>query len=59
MIDVVAFHAFPAKIRGGFIGAGIFFVVSGVFISTIQLGSLEWGAFSFDRSVLKSYVPAA
>ncbi|MGI4859499.1 MAG: acyltransferase family protein, partial [Janthinobacterium lividum] len=47
VVLVVAFHAFPMWVRGGFIGVDIFFVISGFLISTIILESLEKGTFSF------------
>src|SRR5580658_7373612 len=47
IIAVVAFHAFPKRFPGGFIGVDIFFVVSGFLISTILFGSLERNSFSF------------
>lgn len=47
ILAVVAFHAFPKFINGGFIGVDIFFVISGFLISTIIMGSLERGSFSF------------
>lgn len=47
VLAVVAFHAFPSSIRGGFIGVDIFFVISGYLISTIIFKSLDDGAFSF------------
>ena len=47
VLSVVAFHAFPAWMKGGFIGVDVFFVISGFLISTIIFGSLERGTFSF------------
>ncbi|WP_300449521.1 acyltransferase family protein [Accumulibacter sp.] len=46
---VVAFHAFPKALPGGFVGVDIFFVVSGFLISTIIFGSLENNSFSFQE----------
>ncbi|WP_297994387.1 acyltransferase, partial [uncultured Campylobacter sp.] len=43
VLSVVAFHAFPNKISGGFIGVDIFFVISGFLISTIIFNNLEKG----------------
>ena len=47
VLFVVAFHAFPEKVKGGFIGVDIFFVISGFLISTIIAEQLEKGNFSF------------
>jgi peptidoglycan/LPS O-acetylase OafA/YrhL len=47
VLAVVLFHAFPAWLRGGFIGVDIFFVISGFLISSIVLRELEDGSFSF------------
>lgn len=47
VLAVVAFHAFPSSLRGGFIGVDIFFVISGFLISTIILSSLEKNSFNF------------
>lgn len=47
VISVVAFHAFPHWIQGGFIGVDIFFVISGFLISTIIFQNLDNGTFSF------------
>ena len=47
VLSVVLFHAFPAALRGGFIGVDIFFVISGYLISTIIVGNLENHTFSF------------
>jgi len=44
---VVAFHAFPRAIPGGFVGVDIFFVISGYLISTIIFGNLEHNSFSY------------
>lgn len=47
VLSVVAFHAFPVWLKGGFIGVDIFFVISGFLISTIIFESLDKGTFSF------------
>ncbi len=47
VLAVVAFHAFPSWVRGGFIGVDVFFVISGYLISTIIFENLDKGAFSF------------
>ncbi|WP_175651020.1 acyltransferase family protein [Pseudomonas sp. Marseille-P9899] len=47
VLSVVAFHAFPVWMPGGFIGVDIFFVISGFLISTIIFGSLDKKSFSF------------
>lgn len=46
VLSVVAFHAFPRGVRGGFIGVDVFFVISGFLISTIIFQGLESGRFS-------------
>jgi peptidoglycan/LPS O-acetylase OafA/YrhL len=59
VLSVVAFHAFPELITGGFIGVDIFFVISGYLISTIIFDSLEKSDFSFSdfyaRRVLRIF----
>ncbi|OZG72097.1 acyltransferase [Hahella sp. CCB-MM4] len=47
VISVVLFHAFPGKIKGGFVGVDIFFVISGYLISSIIFSNLDRGTFSF------------
>lgn len=47
MLAVVAFHAFPSSIQGGFLGVDIFFVISGYLISTIIVRDLAGHSFSF------------
>ncbi len=47
VLAVVGYHAFPDRVRGGFIGVDIFFVISGFLISTIIFDSLERDRFSF------------
>jgi len=47
VLAVIAFHAFPSYIHGGFVGVDIFFVISGFLISTIVFRGLEEGRFRF------------
>ena len=47
VLAVVAFHAFPKVVTGGFTGVDIFFVISGFLISTILYENLEHQQFSF------------
>jgi peptidoglycan/LPS O-acetylase OafA/YrhL len=44
---VVLFHFFPNHLTAGFIGVDIFFVISGFLITTIVLGQLQLGRFSY------------
>lgn len=47
VLAVVAFHAFPSCVKGGFVGVDVFFVISGYLISTIVFDNLDKGTFSF------------
>lgn len=49
VLSVVAFHFFPAWMKGGFIGVDVFFVISGFLISTIIVENLDRGTFSFSE----------
>lgn len=46
ILPVIAYHAFPGVIAGGFVGVDIFFVISGFLISSIIFKKLEQGSFS-------------
>ena len=56
---VVAFHAFPAAVRGGFTGVDVFFVISGYLISRIIWRGLGDRSFSlawfYGRRVLRLF----
>jgi peptidoglycan/LPS O-acetylase OafA/YrhL len=47
VLAVLFFHAFPHTLPGGFIGVDVFFVISGYLISTILIGDLDAGKFSY------------
>jgi hypothetical protein len=47
VLGVVAFHAFPGRMPGGFIGVDVFFVLSGYLISLIIIENLASQSFSF------------
>jgi peptidoglycan/LPS O-acetylase OafA/YrhL len=47
VLAVVAFHAFPRRLHGGFVGVDVFFVISGYLISSIIYNALRVGRFSY------------
>jgi peptidoglycan/LPS O-acetylase OafA/YrhL len=47
VLSVVAFHAFPNWLKGGFAGVDVFFVISGFLISTVIFENLDRGTFNF------------
>ncbi len=49
VVPVVFFHAGFNVFRGGFVGVDVFFAISGFLITTIIVGEMEEGAFSFAR----------
>ena len=49
ILAVIFFHAFPSKLKGGFVGVDIFFVISGFLISSIIMRDVDEGRFSFMR----------
>src|ERR1700722_12142973 len=53
VLAVIGFHAFPAWIRGGFVGVDVFFVISGYLISTILLAGMEHGSFRFAQFYIR------
>jgi peptidoglycan/LPS O-acetylase OafA/YrhL len=53
VISVVAYHAFPKVLYGGFIGVDIFFVISGFLISSIIFSGLENNNFSLGQFYLR------
>jgi peptidoglycan/LPS O-acetylase OafA/YrhL len=49
VLAVVAFHAFPEYVTGGFVGVDVFFVISGFLITGIILDECRSGTFSLRR----------
>ena len=47
ILAVLAFHALPAALPGGFVGVDVFFVISGYLITGIILGDLAQAKFDF------------
>jgi peptidoglycan/LPS O-acetylase OafA/YrhL len=49
VLSVLAYHFSNGRIKGGFVGVDIFFVISGFLISAIIYNELESGSFSISR----------
>ena len=47
VLAVIAFHAFPSVMPGGFIGVDVFFVISGFLITTLIIKGQEQNNFNF------------
>jgi peptidoglycan/LPS O-acetylase OafA/YrhL len=53
VIAVVAFHAFPGSLPGGFVGVDIFFVISGYLITGILIRSIAENSFSISAFYIR------
>ena len=49
VMAIVAFHAFPSLIPGGFVGVDIFFVISGFLITSLILQSQQNKIFNLSE----------
>jgi peptidoglycan/LPS O-acetylase OafA/YrhL len=61
VLAVVAFHAFPEAVHGGFVGVDIFFVISGFLITGIiarELGERRLGLATFYGRRVRRIFPA-
>jgi peptidoglycan/LPS O-acetylase OafA/YrhL len=61
VLAVVAYHAFPEAVHGGFVGVDIFFVISGFLITGIiarELGDARFGLATFYARRVRRIFPA-
>ena len=47
VLSVVAYHAFPRSLPGGFVGVDIFFVISGFLISSLIYKAIQSATFTY------------
>ena len=47
VLAVLAYHAFPKVVHGGFVGVDVFFVISGFLISSILFANFEQRRFTY------------
>jgi peptidoglycan/LPS O-acetylase OafA/YrhL len=45
ILSVLAFHVWPWRVSGGFVGVDVFFVISGYLISAIVFSEIATGRF--------------
>jgi len=55
VLAVLAFHAFPHAVPGGFVGVDVFLVISGFLISGIIFEGLQSGRFTLPTSTGAAY----
>lgn len=46
VLAVIGFHALPTRVRGGYVGVDVFFVISGYLITSVIVSALDRKAFT-------------